>query len=201
MAICDSNYKFVLVDIGAAGRQSDGGIWSRSTMGQMFAEDQIDIPLPDQVTEGPILPYVLVADEAFQLTTYMMRPFPGKGLTKEKEIFNYRLSRARRMVECTFGILSSQWRIYKRPINTSIETAESIVKATIVLHNFLRQNEDDINDFPETINEDTLTCSEVGAAAFTDIGQFGSNTHTREASCIRNIFVDYFNNQDALPWQ
>lgn len=184
MAICYSDYKFVLDDIGATRRQSDGGIWSRSTMGQAFAEGQIDVPLPDRVTEGSILPYVLVADEAFQLTNHMMRPFPGKGgLTKEKGIFNYRLSRVRRMVECTFGILSSQWRIYKRPINTSIETAESIVKATIVLHNFLRQNEENINGFSETINVvDIPTCSEVGA--FTDIGNFGSNTHTREASRI-----------------
>jgi len=95
MAICDSDYKFVLVDIGAAGRQNDGGIWSRSTMGQAFAEGQINIPLSDRVSERFILPYVLVADEAFQLTNYMMRPFPGKeGLTKEKGIFNYRLSRA-----------------------------------------------------------------------------------------------------------
>lgn len=92
MAICDSDYKFVLVDIGAAGRQSDEGVWSRSTMGQAFAEGQMNIPLPDRVTEGPILPYVLVGDEAFQLTNYMMRPFPGKGLTEEKGIFNYRLT-------------------------------------------------------------------------------------------------------------
>lgn len=146
---------------------------------------------------------MLVADEAFQLTNYMMRPFPGKGgLTKERRIFNYRLSRARRMVECTFGILSSQWRIYKRSINTSIKTAKSIVKATIVLHNFLRQNDDDINCFSEINNVvDVPTCFEVGSTAFTDIGNFGSNSHTREASRLRSIFVDYFNNEGALPWQ
>jgi len=47
-------------------------------MDQVFAEGQIDISLPDRVTERFILPYVLVADEAFQLTNYMMRLFPGK---------------------------------------------------------------------------------------------------------------------------
>jgi len=84
MAICDSNYKFVLVDIGAEGRQSDGGVWSRSSMGRAFSRGDIDIPLPKCVSEGPILPYVLVGDEAFQLTNYLMRPFPGKGITKKK---------------------------------------------------------------------------------------------------------------------
>ncbi|XP_018360388.1 PREDICTED: uncharacterized protein LOC108759435 [Trachymyrmex cornetzi] len=199
MAGCDSDYKFVLVDIGATGRQSDGGIWSRSIMGQAFAEDETDIPPPDEVIEGTVLPYVLVADEAFQLTDYMMRPFPGKGgLTKEKGVFNYRLSRARNKSECTFGILTAQWRIYKRPINTSIEIAESIVKATIVLHNFLRQNDND--DLTEFINVvDVPTCSEIRTTAFSNIGNFGSNTHTREASRVRNIFVNYFNNEGALP--
>lgn len=204
MAICDSSYKFVLIDIGARGRQSDGGIWSRSEMGKAFAAGEMNIPPPDRVFEGPVLPYTLVGDEAFQLTKYMMRPFPGKGgLTKEKRIFNYRLSRARHMVECTFGILSSQWRIYKRPINTSIQTAEKIVKAIIVLHNFLRQNANDINIcFPETSNViDIPRLSEVESAALIDLSNAGSNTHTREAFHVRSTFVGYFNNEGAVPWQ
>lgn len=139
----------------------------------------------------------------YTTTNYTMRPFPGKGgLTKEKRIFNYRLSRARRMVECAFGILSSQWRIYKRPINTSIQTAENIIKSTIVLHNFLRQNADDINCSPENINiMDISTLPETETAAFKDLSNVGSNTHTREASHIRSIFVEYFNNEGAVPWQ
>jgi len=60
--------------------------------------------------DGPILPFVLVGDEAFPLTTYMMRLYPGKNeMTIEKRIYNYRLSRARRTVENVFGILVSQW--------------------------------------------------------------------------------------------
>lgn len=66
-----------------------------------------------------------------------MRPYPSKNLTKQQRIFNYRLSRARRVVENAFGILASRWRNYQKPLNTSLETADAIIKAPVCLHNLL----------------------------------------------------------------
>ena len=54
---------------------------------------------------------VFLADEAFPLRRNLMRPFPGKHLTREQRVYYYRLSRARFVVENAFGILSSQWRM------------------------------------------------------------------------------------------
>lgn len=79
-------------------------------MGTLLERREFNLPLSEPLYEnGPILPYVLVGDEAFPLTDYMMRPYPGKNeLTVEKRIFNYRLSRARRTIENVFGILANQ---------------------------------------------------------------------------------------------
>lgn len=109
LAICDANYCFTCVDIGAEGRQSDGGIFQRSDIGIAFENNLLNVPSPENVSENCILPFVLVGDEAFPLKTYMMRPFPRKSLTYEKRIFNYRLSRARRIIESTFGLLVARW--------------------------------------------------------------------------------------------
>ena len=84
------------------------------------------------------MPYVLVGDEAYPLLKYMMRPYSRSGkLNEEKKVFNYRLSRARRIIECAFGILVARWRIYKRPMNTYVNRSKSLVLATICLHNYI----------------------------------------------------------------
>ncbi|GAB1867755.1 DDE Tnp4 domain-containing protein [Camponotus japonicus] len=72
----------------------------------------------------------------------MMRPYSGKLLDERKRIFNYRLSRARRTIENTFGILSSRWRIYRKPINMHPKYVDTVVMATICLHNFIKLEED-----------------------------------------------------------
>ncbi|XP_048515810.1 protein ALP1-like isoform X2 [Athalia rosae] len=109
LGICDANYLFLFVDIGAFGRRSDGGIFRDSQMGQKFEKRKMNVPEAELLTiDGMLLPYVLVGDEAFQLTNYLLRPYPGRGgLDIDKSIFNYRLSRARRTIGNSFGLLDA----------------------------------------------------------------------------------------------
>nr|CAH7767053.1 unnamed protein product [Callosobruchus chinensis] len=100
LAVCDSNYKFLYIDVGSFGKESDSTV--------LNFEKVSDNLIP--------LPYVFIGDEAFGISKNLMRAYPGSNLTVPKRIFNYRLCRARRYVECSFGILSNKWRIFHRPL-------------------------------------------------------------------------------------
>ncbi|XP_046862206.1 protein ALP1-like [Xenia sp. Carnegie-2017] len=118
MALCDSQYKFIFVDIGEAGRWSDGGVFANSQFGSAFLNGEMHLPADEPLPgTNESLPYTVVADEAFPLKTWMMQPYPGRVLDcLQKRVFNYRLSRARRTIENTFGIMVSKWRILKTTI-------------------------------------------------------------------------------------
>jgi hypothetical protein len=51
------------------------------------------------------------------------------------------LSRARKTVECAFGILCSKWRIISKARETKVELADNIVKCVCVLHNKMIETE------------------------------------------------------------
>ena len=79
----------------------------------------------------------VLSDDSFPLKEYIQKPFGQVGLTTEKRTVNYRLSRARCIVENRFGILANRFRVFMAPIHLSPEKAEVIVMACCSLHNFL----------------------------------------------------------------
>ena len=141
LAICDAHYIFSFVNIWDYGSNNDSGVLENSVVGKAFAHDALCVPDPEPVEGCDIpLPYFIVGDDIFGLKTWLLRSFPGRSqLSEAQQIFNYRLSRARRVIENAFGILRARWRVFSRPIQASVETAEEITKAAVCLHNYLRQ--------------------------------------------------------------
>ncbi|XP_069800081.1 putative nuclease HARBI1 [Dendropsophus ebraccatus] len=156
-ALVNANYEFLLVDVGRNGRLSDGGVFDRSRLAYLLRSNALAIPSNDQTKAN--MNFVFLADDAFPLGPHVMKPYPQRLLTDERRIYNYCLSRGRRVVENAFGIMGNRFRILHSPINLQPWKIDSVILACCVLHNFLRKN-DTVSYTPPTIfdveNPETL---------------------------------------------
>ncbi|KAJ8865498.1 hypothetical protein PR048_033754 [Dryococelus australis] len=117
IAVADNNYKYMHVDVGGMGNAADPTVFQDSTLGNALHDGSLNIPKPEKVTEDSgYLPFVSVTDEAFGISVNLMRPYPENNMNKSQKIFNYRLSSARKFVECTFGIFTNKWKIFHLPV-------------------------------------------------------------------------------------
>lgn len=126
--------------MGANGRVSDGGVINNTGFYDKLVEGKPYIPVPRPVAKSSgSLNNVFVGNEAFALRPDLLKPFSRDSLTDERRIFNCRLSRARRVVENTFGILASRFRVLYTAINLDIESIEWVVLVCCALHNVLHK--------------------------------------------------------------
>jgi len=197
-----------MVDVGANGRVSDGGVFSNTKFYELLVEKKLNIPEADKLPNSEIKqPYVLVGDEAFPLMDNLMKPFSRKNLNEEQAIFNYRLSRARRIVENAFGILASRFRILLREINLSPEKATHIVQACTHLHNFLRMKKIELYyqgglDVENTTTGDIKNADWKSQRTLLCLQQLPGRNISVSSKEIRLNFSRYFNSeQGAVQWQ
>lgn len=144
MAICDTNYCFTLFDVGQFGSNNDSGILANSKMGEAIENGSLKVPDFAKINaDTGKIPYYFIGDEIFPLKTWLVRPYPEKALVddEEKKIFNYRQSRARRVIKNAFGILTARWRIFHKPIVATVENVETYTLSCLALQNYLRQTD------------------------------------------------------------
>lgn len=142
MALVDSNYKFIFADIGGQGRISDGGIFRNTVLWDKICNNSLNLPAPQPLPGSVVdIPYVFLGDGAFALGMNIMKPYPGNhDINSPERKFNKKLSSARVIVENTFGILSSKFRVFKSPIELSPEKASVVTMTCILLHNYLKRS-------------------------------------------------------------
>lgn len=144
----------------------------------------------------------------------MMRPFPRRNvnLSNDERVFNYRLSRARRIIENTFGIMAARWQILNSCISCSSKNAELIIKALVCLHNLMMTCGRDqycpggFVDIERNNGEvdGGVWRSEVNETYFRRLGRTGANRSTRIAHGMRNYLMQYFMSeigQEQASWQ
>ena len=97
LALVDADYKIIWADVGTPGATSDAAVFNNSDLKDAVESEGLNLPEPEPLPgDNEDISYFFIADDAFALKTWLMKPFAKRNLTREERIFNYRLSRARR---------------------------------------------------------------------------------------------------------
>jgi len=209
MALVDADYKFVFVDVGTNGGRSDGGVFDYTDLKKHLEDGTAGLPPPEPLpNDDRDMPFFIVGDEAFPLRTWLMKPIPQRNLTRAQRIFNYRLSRGRRIVENAFGLLASRFRCLLGTMPQNPDTVTSIVLACICLHNLLRTRyptaaDNMVIDQENAETHEVIPGSWRDHASLADMGDVArGNVATRDAKNQRQYLVEYFNSPaGSVPWQ
>lgn len=201
-ALVDAEYNFLYIDVGANGKSNDGAVFQASTLN--IAMERNTLNLPQNA--------VIVADDAFPLRKDILKPFSKRNLTISERIFNYRLSRARRVSENAFGILVARFRVFERPIALIPETVDLVVKTCCALHNWLRKSSGKYYLHPSSVDvEDMATCTIIPGTWRTTLNTScllrtskltSTNAYKRELKSFREQYEKFFSSKEgSLPWQ
>ena len=107
LALVNAVYKFLWVNVGASCSSSDAQIFNHTKLRRKIENHTVGLPPPEPLN----LHYFLLGDDAFALMLWLVKPYSGRQLTREERIANSRISRGRRVVKKTFGILVGRFMV------------------------------------------------------------------------------------------
>lgn len=194
-----------MVDVGKNDRMSDIDAIQTTTFYKKLQKNELNLPTTDVTTEG--LNFVFLGDDTLALHDNLLKSFPQKSLTFQKRIFNYRVSRAKRVVENAFGILANRFRIFHTAIHMSPDKTEGVILACCVLHNLLcKMNKAAYTPFVMVDREDIEGGVVVPGSwreENTALVSLHADHHHNESGDkeTREKYVAYFNKTGAVPWQ
>ena len=207
LAIVDAHYKFRTISVGSNGACSDLQIFNETPMKAKIDNDEFEWPAPACLPNDDYpLPHYFIGDDAFGLEQWLMKPYSRRRLTKEEKVFNYRLSRARRVVENAFGILVKRFRCLLKTLEVGPEQAARITLTCCILHNLMRiryptmQNPyaDQFDRYGRLIRGGWRDRPQLYGAPNLPGGNYGS----RLAREQRDYLKDYFNSRKGrVHWQ
>ena len=207
MGLVDADYKFLWAHVGAEGSASDAGVFNESNLQPALRDGTLGLPAPDPLPNDDCpTPYFIIGDDAFPLRTWLMKPYSHRFLTHEERIFNYRCSRARRVVENAFGILANRFRCLLTTLGISPDNARRITEACLVLHNTMRDR------FPNLQNADLDGDDRNGqmvpgawrnAGVLADMQAVGRAPQENRAGKEQRIYLKHYYNSapGTVPWQ
>ena len=156
-----------------------------------------------------------LGDAGYALSTYVLTPYRGVryhlkewGLANQrpqnaKELYNYRHSSLRNVIERIFGIVKKRFPILVNMKSYSFPFQCDLVMCAMMLHNFIRANQlyEDEFDAPDALNQPGAAVVDDDHEEDNEIEAPGNINHLKEwrddiANAMWNDYVIYANNDD-----
>ena len=207
MALVDAHYRFLWIDIGSNGRCADGGVFADTELRQAIEGGHLGVPPNEPLPNDNIpLPYAIIADDAFPLKHWLQKPYPIRNMTHDQRIFNYRLSRGRRIAENAFGVLGNRWRVLTRSIEIEPQRAELVVLAACSLHNLIRTRYPTVTsnllDKEDPVSHHVNPGSWRKGPIMGELEALKGNNATKAGKAYRMYLTQYFNSEvGSVSWQ
>lgn len=101
---------------------------------------------PVSVIEGtPVVPIIL-CDQAFPLTSNLLKPYANAQSVSKEAVFNYNLSKSRRIVENAFGLVKARLRFIMKRMECKLSNSKLAIRAASTLHNICENFRDDVDE-------------------------------------------------------
>ena len=207
LALVDANYRFIWIDTGEEGHQSDEQLFGASDLKECIEDGTINFPDSDPLpNDDRDTPYFILGDDAFSLRTLLMKPYGRRGLDNGMLVANYRISRGRRVVENAFGILANRFRCFIGTLEQGPDVARLLVETGVILHNLLRIRFPTIGNADidrEDDNHNIIPGAWRANQQIEEIPQaLAPNRDNREGKIMRDYLKAYFNSESgSVSWQ
>ena len=140
--VADADGKFLHVSTSYAGSIHDARVLRMSSLLTAIEDGDI-LHSPLRRIGGMQVKPLIVADPAYKLTTWCMKPFPQtRALTDRQRDFTKSLSSARVVVEQAFGLLKGRWQCLLDKLDESVDKVPSTVITCCILHNICQEVSD-----------------------------------------------------------
>ena len=184
-ALVDFRGRFLDVYMGWPGKVHDARVFVNSSLYQKGINGCL-FPDMKKNINGVDVPLVILGDPAYPALPWLMKPFPeNEHTTTNQKLFNYRQSRARMVVENSFGRLKGRWRCLLKRLDCDLNNVCDIVASCIVLHNICEM-------YGDTCSEEWTYQDDPSTWSLPSSSHTSSTASRSDASIVRDAIMNYF---------
>lgn len=184
-AVVDGKGIFWDVCVGYAGSVHDARVLRQSHLWDMVNDQEL-LGHNKVNIAGVNIGHYLIGDPAYPIQPWLMKPYADTGrLTPQQQIYNYRVSSARSVVETAFGRLKGRWRCLLKRNDCKVELCKKMTLTCCVLHNICEE-------FGDSYTEDFINMQphiQPQVQALPDHGE-------PEGADVRIALMNFFNGSE-----